>query len=341
MQITQANIDVCQEALYLLRQDVQLPAAEDADADASLEWRKCRIAFDAAVTEVWNAHDWNATLGLSGGQAAAAAGDCAQWSGPMRHALACCVARELAVPLAGRVQDLQNWDAMSQRKTVSARAWALEAERAAVTDPVHSELLAVLVPRFSETEGQSLPRSVRSLTRRADEILDSARYAVLSAHAWNFARAEDPTPSCRVPHGASSYPFASELPPGCVHLEAVYGYSGALNDWKLFGRTIVSMQPVRGCVHVRDDRRPMKWPPLVRRAFVFRLAADVAQTEVPGMLEAMEQKYREALAEAKLRDARESNTPRDAWGRNHYADAMAGRAAGAPRTPRHAFHGLV
>ena len=35
MTITRANIDACQEALYLLRQDVPLPAVEDADADAN------------------------------------------------------------------------------------------------------------------------------------------------------------------------------------------------------------------------------------------------------------------------------------------------------------------
>ena len=340
MTISAENIQACQEALFLLRQDVGLPTVEGAASDTSIEWAKCRIAFGAAVTEVWNAHDWAVQLRMDAAEAEAAAHDCAGWSEPMRRALACCVARELAVPLAGRVQDLQNWDAMYQRKLVYARCRSLEAERRAVDDPVHAELLSVLVPRFSESEGPSLPRSVKSITDRADALADSSRHAVLSAHAWNFARAEDPTPSCRVPSG-NAYPFASEVPPGCVHLEAVLGESGELNDWKLFGRTIVSMQPVRSAVYVRDDRRPMKWPPLVKRAFVFRLAADVAQTEVPGLLAAMEQKYAEALAEAKLRDSRESNTPRDAWGRNHYADAMAGRAPGAPRPPRHAFHGLV
>lgn len=340
MQITQANIDACQEALYLLRQDVPLPSADEADSDTSVEWRKCRMAFDAAASEFWAAHEWDAALGLDAEGAAAAAGDCTGWSATMRHSLAYCVARELAVPLAGRVQDLNNWDAMAQRRTVAARVRALEDERAAVRDPVHAELLAVLVPRFSEAEGASLPRSVRGITRRSDQLVDSARYAVLSAHGWNFARAEDRTPSCRAPCG-DAYAFAAAVPPGCVHLEAVLGDSGELNDWKLFGGTIVSRQPVRSAVYVRDDRRPMKWPPLVRRAFLFRLAADVARTEVPGMLAAMEQMYQDALAEAKVRDSRESNTPRDAWGRNHYADAMAGRAPAAPRPPRHAFHGLV
>ena len=456
MTITRANIDACQEALYLLRQDVQLPSEEDADSDASVEWLKCRFAFDAAIAEVWSAHDWAASLGLDSG---AAGSDCASWSQPMAHALAYCIARELAVPLAGRVQDLQNWDAVYRSKLARARvaalememagmedgidlrvvklvsphyretdedlprsvaslvdrihaqtpaavdevwnahgwmqaygdvssddaaSWpegmkdvlvhllgeklcmpvarhegdtptmhqlyaeklararvaALESELASVKDPLHVEVLRILVPRFDPSDA-TLPRSVRSITLRADVLCESARYAVLTSHAWNFARADDPTPSCAVPRSAAAYPFASAVPAGCVHLEAVYGDSGALNDWKLSGDTVVSMQPVRGCVYTRDDARPMKWPPLVRRAFLLRLASDVAQTEFPAMLADMERRFQEALAEAKVRDSRESNTPRDAWGRNHYADAMAGRAPGMPRPPRHAFHGLV
>ena len=76
-------------------------------------------------------------------------------------------------------------------------------------------------------------------------------------------------------------------------------------------------------------------------AFGIPLAADTAQTEVPNLVELLEQKYAAALRDAKAEDARESSTPRDAWGRNHYVDAMHGIRQGGAHLPRHSFHGLV
>ena len=341
MTISAENIAVCQEALYLLRQDTGLPSVADAATDTSLEWRKSKIAFDAAMSEVWNAHDWNAELKLTGADLTAAPANVARWTSAMRSALAYCVASELAIPLAGRVQDLQNWRALYRDKLAQARVAALEAERKAVTNQTHNDILALLVPHFDPADGH-LPRSIKALTDRADALAGSARYAVLSDHDWNFARAEEPVPSCEVPHGCGPYPFASEIPPCCSHLEAVLTHGGRLDDWKVFeGRIIVAREPVVSIVFTRDDRKPEKWPPLVRRAFLFRLAADVSQTEVPKLFEAMEAKAAEALAEARARDARESNTPRDAWGRNHHVDAMRGIRPGGP-TPHHRpFHGIL
>ena len=577
MTITAENITVCQEALYLLRQDVGIPSVADAEADTSLEWKKSKIAFDAAISEVWNAHDWNAELKLTGADLTAAPESVARWTTAMRSALAYCVASELAIPLAGRVQDLQNWRALYGQKLAQARVrslqteldaitdtlhkpvlrlilpnftpsdddlprsiktytdridaekeaaraevwnahdwvrayatatsagvnwnagmsdalvyllasklamptarkegepqgydqlyrdklaqarvaalqveldavsdtlhkpvlrlilpnftpsdddlprsiktytdridaekeaaraevwnahdwvrayatatsagvnWnagmsdalvyllasklamptarkegepqgydqlyrdklaqarvaALEAERKAVTNQTHNDILALLVPHFDPADGH-LPRSIKVLTDRADALADSARYAVLSDHDWNFARAEELVPSCEVPHGCGPYPFASEIPPCCAHLEAVFSHGGRLDDWKVFeGRIIVALFPVVSIVFTRDDRKPEKWPPLVRRAFLFRLAADVSQTEVPKLFNAMEAKAAEALVEARARDARESNTPRDAWGRNYHVDAMRGIRPGGHLPPHRPFHGIM
>ena len=119
----------------------------------------------------------------------------------------------------------------------------------------------------------------------------------------------------------------------------MFTHGGKLDDWKVYeGRIIVALFPVVSIVFTRDDKRPEKWPPLVRRAFLFRLAADVAQTEVPKLFEVLEQKAAAALVEARARDARESNTPRDAWGRNHYVDAMHGIRPGGPVPPHRHFH---
>ena len=457
MTITAENIAVCQEALYLLRQDVGLPSVEAAPTDTSLEWKKSQIAFDAAISEVWHAHDWNAELKLTGADLTAASANVARWTPAMRSALAYCVASELAIPLAGRVQDLQNWralyghklaqarvqslqteleavsdtlhkpvlrlilpnftpsdddlprsiktytdridaektaaqaevfnahdwtrtaasataaattnwtdgmkdalvyllasklamptarkegepqgyDQLYRDKLAQARVAALETERAAVANQTHKDILALIVPHFDPADGH-LPRSIKVLTDRADALADSARYAILTDHAWNFARAEDLVASCEVPHGCGPYPFASEIPPCCAHLEAVLTHAGQLDDWKVFeGRVIVAREPVVSIVFTRDDRKPEKWPPLVRRAFLFRLAADVSQTEVPKLFNAMEAKAAEALVEARARDARESNTPRDAWGRNHHVDAMRGIRPGGPIPPHRPFY---
>lgn len=339
MTINAENLSVCQEALYLLRQDVGIPSVASAPTDDSLEWQKCRMAFDPAIAEVWGAHDWNAELKLTGADLTAAPASVVKWSTAMRTALAYCLARELAIPLAGRVQDLKNWTELYAEKLAKARAWSLERERAAVTDPIHREILTLIAPRF--TESPDLPRSVKSITDRADTLSPQARYTVLAAHAWNFARTEEKIAPCSIPHGDDPYGFSVELPAGCVHVEALLTHGGRITDWKIFGRTAVSRDPVTGIVYVRDDRKPEKWPPLVHRAFLFRLAADVAQTEMPQLMAAMEQKYGEALAEAKVRDSRESNTPKDAWGANHYVEAMRGARPGGPHLPRHSFHGLV
>ena len=451
MTINASNISVCQEALYLLRQDVDLPTVETAASDTSLEWRKCQMAFATAIAEVWNAHDWVRSC------ATATATDATNWSDTMRTALVYCVARELAIPLAGRVEDLKNWDGLYRDKLMQARVaalqteldavsdtlhkpvlrlllpnfgpgdqdlprsiksytdridaekeaarsevwnahdwvrayatatsagvnWnagmsdaltyllasklamptarkegepqgydqlyrdklmqarvaALEAERKTITEPLKRDLIALLVPQF-DPKDDHLPRSLKAITDRADALADGVRRVVLSVHPWNFAHAEDPTPSCHVPHGCDPYAFASEVPAGCARLLAVYTHGGRLDDWKVFGTQIAARAPVVKAVYIRDDKRPDKWPAAIRRLYLYRLAADTAQTEVPKLVELLETKYAAALRDAKAEDARESSTPKDAWGRNHYVDAMRGVCRDGPHLPHRPFHRL-
>ena len=334
MTINASNIAVCQEALYLLRQDVDLPTVANAASDDSLEWRKSRLAFDTAIAEVWAAHDWTVTA------ADATDADTTGWTQAMRSALAYTIARELAIPLAGRVEDLKLWSSLQAQKLAQARVEELEKERKAVTDPLKRDLLALLVPRFDPSDGH-LPKSLKAITDRSDALADGVRHIVLSVHPWNFAKAEDPTPSCSVPHEWAPYTFSSEVPAGCARLLAVYTHGGRLDDWKLFGSYIAAREPVVKAVYIRDDKRPDKWPAAIRRLYLYRLAADTAQTEVPNLVELLEQKYAAALRNAKAEDARESSTPKDAWGRNHYVDAMHGARPDSPHLPRLSFHRLV
>lgn len=322
MVISEENIAVCQKALFLLRQDFGLPTVETAAADTSLEWAKCRAAFDNAVSEVWHSHDWNSELRLEGVDLEEAPADSSKWTNPMRTALSYCLARELSIPLAGRMSDMKTWDGLFRENLMSARVISLEAERSALTDPVHREVSAILLPTFQPSP--DLPRSLRSCTDRMDECMESSRIRVLGDHAWNFARERLVACSCELPHDVAPYCFAAELPEDCVHLEAVIGECGGQNDWKIFERTIVSTRPIRTIVYTRDVADVADWPALQRRCLILRLAADVSQTVAPDKMQLMEQRYHECLADAKTRDSRESNTPRDAWGRNHYVDAMRG-----------------
>ena len=334
MTINASNLSVCQEALYLLRQDVDLPSVAEAPTDTSLEWRKCQIAFGTAIAEVWAAHDWVVTA------ATATNADTTNWTTAMRAALAYAIARELSIPLAGRVEDLKLWTSLQAQKLAQARVEELEKERRAVTDALKRDLLALLVPQFDPADNH-LPKSLKAITDRADALADGVRRVVLSVHPWNFAKAEDPTPSCHVPHGCDPYAFAGELPQGCARLLAVYTHGGRLDDWKVFGTCVAAREPVVKAVYVRDDKRPDKWPATIRRLYLYRLAADTAQTEVPNLVELLEQKYAAALRDAKAEDARESSTPKDAWGRNHYVDAMHGNRPDGPHLPRHSYHGLI
>ena len=58
MTLNQTMLDVCEEALLLLRQDVSLPTLAEAPAATDMEWVKCRKAIEYAAAEVLAAHDW-------------------------------------------------------------------------------------------------------------------------------------------------------------------------------------------------------------------------------------------------------------------------------------------
>jgi hypothetical protein len=341
MTITQANLDVCQQALYLLRQDVGLPTLTDAPNDTSLEWAKCRLAFDTAIAEVWNAHDWLDSWGITSQSNSSV--DCTEWTAELKTTLSHCVARELAIPLAGRMEDLKVWDTLYRQKLVDARVAALEQERKRVTASPAKDVLDLILPRIT-ADLKPLPRSIATITRRVETFEAPARQAVLAAHAWNFARVEAAVGSAPFPIGAEPYRFAGTMPGNCARLVAVHTAGGRPTEWKVYGSTLVAMEPITSVIYVKDVKDTSKWSPLVKKAYMLRLAADTAQTEAPEVQAVLEERYERALGEAKVVDARESFTPSEQAGVNHYVEAMRGRvppSRTAPHLPRYAFHGLV
>ena len=174
MSWTQAQLDVCQEAFFILRQDIGLPTPETADSDTSLEWTKCKLAYESARQEVLGAHDWVF------GRSAAGRTNIALWPGDVRNCLVYCLARELAIPIAGRIADMQNIDALYCDKLRKAQIRDLEAEVS--DDETAREVLASI--RAYCAEDSRLPQSIAKFIEKIRAVEDSSLDEILSAHGW-------------------------------------------------------------------------------------------------------------------------------------------------------------
>lgn len=128
----QAEIDICQEALMILRQDIDLPTPATADADNTLEWKKCKLVFKRAVNEVYDAFEWSADIDVEKVLA---------WPQKLKNALVYCLARELAVPIAGRVADMRDCDALYRDKLLQAKMEVLNLNLSINDDPILTELV--------------------------------------------------------------------------------------------------------------------------------------------------------------------------------------------------------
>ena len=318
MQITQTMLDVCEEALYLLRQDVSLPALEDAPTDAGMEWVKCRKAFDYAATEVLSAHDWRFAR-----NGAAAQDDVGLWPQNVRKVLVYCLARELSVQVAGRTEDLKNYHQLYARFMAEARAKDLAEDVS--SDEFTRQVMALVRPHYAPSS-EDMPRSMVQFHERIAVARDLARTEILSAYPWGFVTDEDLTGSGRRPD-AGEYCHVVPVPGDVLTLVGVFGRGGTPCRWIRVAGEIRSSDPVAAVRYVRDERDFSKWDPKVYRLLVLKVASDVAKT-VGGNAEehgTLERISLESLEEAKARDARESRpTAESAWGPNHYADAMRG-----------------
>lgn len=172
MSWTQDELDICQEAFYLLRQDVDVPPPAEADSDETLEWKKCKKAFVHAKAEVLAAHEWS--WGRSVGE------EVVKWPREIKNVLAYCTARELAIPLAGRIADMQNLDALYRDKLRSAIIRDLEDET--VENQTAKEVLAAIRAYYSDDS--RLPVSISKLVKKVAEVEDSSLAEILSAHVW-------------------------------------------------------------------------------------------------------------------------------------------------------------
>ena len=334
---TLETLRIARLAMYQLRQDVGIPeSVADAANDASALWTKCKDCFDVAFTEVLDAHNWTWKRGVEiptrtvqddppiPPTVLEAPDD---WPADAKNVLVYCLAAELAVPVAGRVEDMKNCRAIYGQKLHDARVHDLDLELAAVTDPDTKEVLSLVCPTIT-TGGAALPMDLLAATRRIDANRDRARDEVLAAHNWSFARMEWPVQSCGCDPEGGLYAFTTSAPPRCARLLECYGQCGRRADWKLVGRTIVSVEPIESVIYLRQVDDTSKWPPLVRSAYVSLIAADVAAMVAGSSAEAdrLRQVAERNLESAKLADSRSTGSRAEPRGRNFYADAMRGGA---------------
>ena len=179
------TLRIARLAMYQLRQDVGIPdTVEAADADTSVAWTKCKNCFDVAFAEVLDAHDWQWKRNADASAHIYTQPD--NWPNDAKNTLVYCLASELAVPIAGRVEDMKNCRAIYNMKLREARVAALQAELEAVSDTLHKPVLRLLLPNFTAQDAD-LPRSIKTYTDRIDAEKDAARAEVWNAHDWTRA----------------------------------------------------------------------------------------------------------------------------------------------------------
>ena len=274
--------------------------------------RRASVVKETAATEINAAHDWLQPF---------ASGDTSHRAYAAWIDL-CCAKLAAACGLDANHSSL--YEKRYAERLQTARAADLEAAKVLIKDEDTKSILAMISSNFVAADNL-MPRNISAVTNRIDQLKDTARLEVLSSHDWNFAKVVEPCGDT-ILHDGSAFCHATPLPRRAIRLIAVYACTGELVEWKIENGYIRSRCKMSKVKYVRDVVDASKWDVSVRRAYLLRLSADVARTVMNNAQEAMAQeaKYAQALADAKLRDTREGNTPTDAWGPNYYVEKMRG-----------------
>ena len=157
-------------------------------------------------------------------------------------------------------------------------------------------------------------------------VYDSCRVSVLMERHWGFV-VRTAGVSCRFDPVRAKW--KGTVQSGVLEVKAVRGFHGTLaRGWELEADgTVVADERFKTLEIIADEKNIDRWPPLVRRAFIFALARDLA-IPVTGRtkdLETMNALYLGALKQAAIHAACETRVGDSAWGNNDYADAIRGR----------------
>ena len=165
-----------------------------------------------------------------------------------------------------------------------------------------------------------------AIARKCRYVYDSARLEVLMSYDWNFARRE-----VSVGFAPSGRPreFRFAMPFGAAKLVRVRG-EGREDDlrYRVVGDVVYCEGKPRVVEYQEDVEDLDRWPPLLRRAFVYCLARDLAipVTGRQSDLKNMDALYQDKLKLAVLADAREEQP--NPWEEAHYPKAMRGGRRG-------------
>lgn len=154
--------------------------------------------------------------------------------------------------------------------------------------------------------------------RKCAYLYESARKQVLVEHPWGFVREET-----NLGTGLKRL----DVPLGALRVIACLDHEGYEIPYVISGGMIEADKCVWKIIWSRDEEDIGLWDTDARRALVLRLAADLAKP-ITGRInerKLQEEAYRDQIERAKLRDAKSSKGHKNAWGRNYYADVMAGR----------------
>ena len=168
--------------------------------------------------------------------------------------------------------------------------------------------------------------SYRRMRESFNTLKDGARIEVLAERDWNFARR-----SADVMAAEDGYQkWSATLPHDCLKVHDVEGRDGiplAKDGWwmedgflKCHGR-----EPVR-ITYTADMKNVERWDPLVRRVYVALLMRKLALSapEARIKVQVLDADYRDALAKAAIKEARETQPGKVSWGENDYANAIRG-----------------
>lgn len=272
----------------------------------------------SAFKEILAAHDWQDGDSITEGEDLPA---------QARAAWIALIQQKLAIACGLGPEAMAAFESLWRAKLQEARVTDLETTP--VPEGVEGDVLTAIRSVFSTAE--TLPRSLDSLVARIERMKPLVMKEILAAFPWGFALEEEVTVS--VPHGtpgSGEYGFEAQVPLDSLRIVSVHGRDGELAHVEELGGVLRSHEPIVRIVYVRDIEDLDRFPPGIRRLVVLKLAADLAKTVAakPENRELQERLYRDALEEAKVRDARGSNpTPRSLWGGNFYVEQMdAGRS---------------
>ena len=319
---TNGGLAVCQEALVLLRQDRDLPKTQDGALDVSRDVvaKKVDRVYDSTRALVIGAHGWNAlTLDEQDDVANITA-----WPRQIRAAFVALLARELAIPVTGRQEDLKAMHELYEMKFADAKVWdwrnGLENEQ----DQVVREAFAGIQEK---SDGKSEKDwSYRRMRERIVELKDRTRAEVLQERDWNFARRSIDVMANEDGLGK----WSAALPHDCLKIHSVEGLDGqslAREGWWIEDGFLQCRgdHPV-AITYTADLKDVGRWDPVVRDAYFTLLMCRVAKStpEIGVRVQLLNGEYAELIRKAALKDAKETQPGRVCWGPNDYADAIRG-----------------